>query len=143
MIKFRVNSKPARVELEGRIKKAQQSHILMKKISAMLEMAVDKNFEQEGRPRWKALKESTLEAREAQGHTGKILQVRGRLKNSIISRYSHLKAIIGTNYRTARIHQYGGFTGVKGKTKIPARPFIKLTEKDEELINKRIREYFK
>lgn len=93
--------------------------------------AVEENFKQEGRPEWTKLKDSTIKLRTQKGYwPGKILQTRGELAASITSNYDESSAIVGTNKVYAAIHQFGGDAGRNKKTKIEARPYLKLEEKD-------------
>ncbi|MDO5296733.1 MAG: phage virion morphogenesis protein [bacterium] len=43
-----------------------------------------------------------------------------------------IKAGVGSNIRYARIHQLGGLTGRGHKAKIPARPYLGLTQQQKE-----------
>lgn len=173
MIEFKINSSKVLTSIERRAAKAKQTAELMKDISSDLESSTEKNFRSEGRPKWKKLAESTLEARRRQGKTGRILQVSGQLKNSITTQSGYNFAKIGTNLKYARIHQFGGtikqsarseiFTRrrtrsgqfARGTTagqgisfgakeiKIPARPFIKLLKSEKEEIVRKVKNWFK
>jgi phage gpG-like protein len=105
---------------------------IMKEISGFMHRAVMDNFEQEGRPKWPALAPATIAKREKAGHwPGKILQVSGQLKSSLTPAHNSTQAIV----------QGGNMTTEKGATpypiflqfgtrKMPARPFMKLTQSD-------------
>ena len=108
--------------------------------------------------KWASLRKSTIKQRESKGYwPGKILQRTGQLKNSIISRADETSAEVSTNLIYAAIHQYGGWihrsslkTYLRKKREgkaasfdklrmrknkmssfyIPARPFMKLNERD-------------
>jgi phage virion morphogenesis protein len=103
----------------------------------------DKNFKQEGRPdKWEELKKVTIKIRTKKGYwPGKILQMRGELVASITSNYDESSAIVGSNKAYARVHQLGGDAGRNKKTKIEARPYLKLEEKDLNNILKITSEY--
>jgi len=130
---------------------------LMRRLSGDLMDSTEENFEQQGRPKWAPLAQSTIRARKAKGKTGKILQVSGSLATSIHPRWSRETAVAGTNNKYAKTHQFGhtfpamfikpknkkalSWIGPDGKRrfskghkigerKIPARPFFRLTKGD-------------
>ncbi len=158
---------------------------LMRSIAGIMADAVEENFAQEGRPKWLGLAPATRKRR----GDGKILQDKGRLAASIVSRADGESAAVGTNVRYAAIHQFGGeitraahsgwvrlrtdargnlirqgtegraarlavfakdshkrartvrYTSGEGKTKIPARPFLALTQVDADNIERTVSEY--
>ncbi|WP_416053122.1 phage virion morphogenesis protein [Cupriavidus basilensis] len=158
---------------------------LMRSIAGIMADAVEENFAQEGRPKWLGLAPATRKRR----GDGKILQDKGRLAASIVSRADGESAAVGTNVRYAAIHQFGGeitraahsgwvrlrtdargnlirqgtkgraarlavfakdshkrvrtvrYTSSEGKTKIPARPFLALTQVDADNIERTVSEY--
>ncbi|HBE44260.1 MAG TPA: phage virion morphogenesis protein [Deltaproteobacteria bacterium] len=139
---------------------------VMRAIAGIMHDAVEQNFEEEGRPKWKPLSPATIMQREKKGHwPGKILQASGQLASSINSRATSNSAIVGTNKKYAAIHQLGGktkahiikprhkaalfFPGLKHPvksvnhpgSKIPARPFLKLDDRALEAIKRAIMEY--
>lgn len=123
---------------------------LMVKIAGIMMDAVDENFVQGGRPKWKALKY----------RDGRPLQLSGRLHNSIQPWSDNNQAVVGTNVIYAGIHQNGGqtrphvirprnkkalrFNGRYAKkvnhpgSKIDARPFLSLTDDDYALVQQAI-----
>lgn len=125
---------------------------LMREIAAQLHGAVEDNFAQQGRPAWLGIKRD-----------GMILQKSGRLVNSIVEYSDNDTAVVGTNVEYAAIHQFGGetrphvirprnkqalaFNGRVVKkvnhpgSKIPARPFLSLTDEDEEKILNTVSDY--
>ena len=129
--------------LKKLISKVQNLRPLMKNISGIMMDSVEENFEKEGRPdKWQELAKSTIKQRRKKGHwPGRILQVRGELASSITSYYDSDSAVVGTNKVYATIHQFGGDAGRGKKVKIPARPYLKLTEKDLAVINNAITKY--
>jgi len=111
----------------------------MRKAAGIMVDATEENFDQEGRPKWKDLAKSTIKQREKEGTwPGKILQRSGGhgLAGSITRHYDATSAVVGSNLPYARIQQLGGKAGRGHKVEIPARPFLKLTEEDEEKIIK-------
>ena len=79
---------------------------LMRAIAGALETETEKNFANQGRPRWLGLSPRTLKRRG--GGRPIILQDTGRLASSISTDYGRDYARIGTNVVYAAIHQFGG-----------------------------------
>lgn len=81
----------------------------MKYIASDLMQSVKRNFEYEGRGKWKPLSSRTIKQRTRLGYwPGKILQRTGELKRSITSGSDQNSAWVGTNKRYAALHQFGG-----------------------------------
>lgn len=86
----------------------------------------------------------------AKADSRKILQVTGGLRNSMVMRVEGGRVIVGSAHPAARIHQLGGTIKPRKATRlsipvgnrlvqvrsvtIPARPFLVVTETDEEKI---------
>ena len=86
------------------------------KASLIMLRSVDKNFREEGRPKkWKGLSPMTIGLRRKgkKGGRPKILQDTGRLKGSIAAKIHKDHAVVGTNVKYARLHQFGGTTKAK------------------------------
>jgi phage virion morphogenesis protein len=98
----------------------------MKAIAASLADEVEENFEQQGRPRWQALKNPS---EKRQG--GRILQDSGQLAASISTRSNRNMAMVGTNKVYGAIHQFGGQAGRGRKVTLVARPFLPVTASSE------------
>lgn len=136
-IEIKIDNKELNQVLDKLFEKTTDLKPLMKSIAGTMADAVEENFKQEGRPEWAKLKESTIKLRTQKGYwPGKILQMRGELAASITSAYDESSAIVGSNKEYARIHQLGGDAGRNKKTKIKARPYLKLTNNDKERILK-------
>lgn len=104
--------------------------VLMRQIAGIMHTEVEDNFDAQGRPRWAALKPSSLASkyrREAVTRKGnarrdnigrfqnavkqnKILQASGQLASSVVMSSSATQAIVGSNKVYAAIHQFGGKT---------------------------------
>lgn len=129
------------------------SRPLMRSVAGIMMRAVEDNFEQEGRPKWKDLHPGTKLARSKDGTwPGKILQRSGGLASSIQQQFDERNAIVGTNKVYGAIQNFGGRTKahvIRAKNKralsfggivvrsvnhpgsdIPARPFLRLTPGD-------------
>ncbi len=120
----------------------------MRDIAQALEAAPEDSFQSEQAPDgdpWAALSEHTKARRAKKGKTGKILQVEGRLANSITSRYDAFSAEAGSNLDYAATHQFGARKGEFGSTErgspipfgdVPARPFLgRSDELDAEILD--------
>lgn len=97
--------------------------------------------------------------------SGRLLQASGRLASSIVPSHGPTSATVGTNVVYAAIHQFGGttkphvieprfkkalaFGGIFAKrvnhpgSRIPARPFLVLTDGDERLIEEAMADYLR
>jgi phage virion morphogenesis protein len=126
---------------------------LMRGAAGIMFRAVEDNFEQEGRPKWKDLHPGTKLARSKEGKwPGKILQRTGDMASSIVQAYDATMAAVGSNKIQAAIQQFGGRTKahvIRAKSKralsfggivvrqvnhpgsdIPARPYLRMTPRD-------------
>jgi len=134
-------------QLQEKARQLNDLSPLMRRVAGIMADAVEENFERQGRPRWKPLKESTIRQREKQGYwPGKILQQTGRLASSIESRYDKTTASVqvgGSNFPYAAIHQFGGKAGPGRVVEIPARPYLTLTDEDLKEIEGEFRVYLK
>lgn len=120
---------------------------ILEQISAIIQSAIDDNFDQRGRwdgvgtsllsggnMRWTPLAQSTKKRYAKLGYELQpTLRRTGILQSSIETRpYGKGSIIISSNLEYAAAHQFG----IKRKS-LPARPFITLTEKDvQDIINK-------
>ena len=158
MIEIKIEKDTITAALQAIQSKLSDMTPLMRKIAGDMLDAVEENFVQEGRPKWKP-------SRRATSQKGKTLQNHGRLAESIVSKSTSNQAIVGTDVIYAAILQFGGKTSphiIKPKNKkalfwpgakhpvksvkhpgsdIPARPFLSLTDSDLEDIKQRISEY--
>ena len=117
----------------------------MKNIAGILAFSTEENFKNEGRPeKWTDLADITKENRRKQHkYPGQILQVSGQLASSVNTQYDDNSAVIGSNLPYATIHQLGGQAGRNKKVKIPARPYINLTDDDFKEIMHETEKYLK
>lgn len=104
---------------------------LMRDMAGIMHRAVEDNFEQEGRPKWRDLASSTKLSYQVNGRDwrrlgsgrqrsinavkfspfgGRILQRSGQLAASIVQSFDAQTAVVGTNKIYAAIHQFGGRT---------------------------------
>ncbi|MEJ5227210.1 phage virion morphogenesis protein [Thermodesulfovibrio sp.] len=134
MIKITVDDSELKQLLNDLVQKVSDRRPLMKNLASIMHNAVEENFEQEGRPRWKP-------SQRVKKQGGKTLQDTGSLAASITTRYDNDSAVVGTNKVYAAIHQFGGKAGRGRKVTIPERPYLKLTNEDLEDIKQAVKEY--
>ena len=102
---------------------------VMRTISRIMMGAVRENEEREGRPKWPALSPVTIVEREKKGYwPGKMLKRSGLLAQSYTRSAERFRAIVGSNWPTARIHELGGEAGRGHKVHIPARPVLNIPQ---------------
>ncbi len=143
MYRVSVDTKEIDGLARGLIRKAGDFSDEMAAIAGVMLDSVEENFEKEGRPeRWAPLAEETVEDRRKKGFGPEhpILQRTGTLAASVQETSSHNEALVHTNLRYAAIHQFGGDAGRNKKVKIPARPFMELTQEEEDEIADIIKE---
>jgi len=97
----------------------------MRDIGVYMKNGVMKNFEAEGRPRWKPLSQKYLEYKLEKKGVSKILEFHGKLKQSISIRSTQTYAQVYTGVK------YGVYQQT-GTRKMPARPFMP-TEKIQDM----------
>ena len=131
-IEIKIDNKDVEKKLLELAQKGENLRPLMKNIAGIFASATEENFKNEGRPdKWTELSEATKKQRTKQKKwPGQILQVSGQLASSISTQYDDESAIIGSNLDYAAIHQLGGDAGRGKKVKIPARPYLQLTDDD-------------
>jgi len=89
-------------------KKVQPSKPLMTKIAGIMHGGVERNFEEEGRPKWKPLAKSTIKNRDRKGYwPGKILQMEGNLVRSLTPGSTDTQSFVETNEVYAAPLHYG------------------------------------
>lgn len=98
MITITIESANAEAMLRKIAQKSHDTRPAMVEIAEMMLFSVEENFEQEGRPKWEDLKESTKRARARRGTwPGKILQESRQLLGSLTRRATATEAIVGSN----------------------------------------------
>lgn len=109
MIRVRIEHDSITPALQALSRKLGDLSPLMREASGIMADAVEENFAQEGRPRWKALAKSTIRRRQAKGYwPGKMLQQRGELAASVSRHHDRTSAAVGTNKAYAAIQHFGG-----------------------------------
>ncbi len=137
MIHIRIESGKMTAALRRLTASARDRTPAMRKAAGIMHSAVEDNFEEEGRPKWKSLAAATVRQRtKERSWPGKILQRSGNLARSITRHYDADSAVVGTNEVYAAIHNFGGKAGRGRKVEIPAREFLHLEPEDEEDIER-------
>jgi phage virion morphogenesis protein len=122
MIRLYVDESGLRDVLERLADRVSDLEPAMRRVAGHLADAVEEQFASEGRPKWPPLAPSTIRQRARKGKwPGKILQVTGRLAASITTRSGAREAAVGTAVEYGVYHQLG-------TRRIPARPFLRLTQ---------------
>lgn len=154
MLKIKVNIQSAINGLDSLMQRCEQRSPLMRNLGMIMEASVQDNFSQGGRPSWLGVKRG-----------GVPLTDTGHLKNSISVISDNDAASVGTNVIYAAIHHYGGTTRaheIKPRhkkalafggrvfkkinhpgSKIPARPFLVLTDTDMDGLDNALQDYFR
>lgn len=106
-------------------------------IGAVLESSAQERIEETQKSpnnkRWKAWSPMYASTR----HGGqKILFSTGSLRDSLTHDVEGLSVLVGSNLAYARVHQLGGKAGRNNKVNIPARPYLGVSKKDENIIFK-------
>ena len=144
-LQLNVDNKEVTEALLNLAKRGENLRPLMKSIAGIFASSTEENFKNEGRPdKWTDLSDVTKKSREKINKwPGQILTVEGQLASSVTTQYDDDSAVIGSNKDYARIHQLGGDAGRGKKVKIPARPYLALTDEDYEEILHETEKYLK
>lgn len=144
-VEIKIDNKEVNERLLDLAKRGENLRPLMKNIAGIFAYATEENFREEGRPdKWTDLAEITKKNRtKKRKWPGQILQVEGKLAASVNTQYDDNSAVIGSNLPYARIHQLGGFAGKNKKVKIPARPYLQLTDDEFDEILDATEKFFK
>lgn len=116
---------------------------MFKKIGIYMMGSINRVFQAEGKPKWIDIVESTKKARTRKGkYPGKILQVSGRLKGSIVYKAGNRDVAIGTSVPYASFLQ--SVKGEKMATRhIPSRPFLQWLDEDIQVVHRIFEDYLK
>lgn len=92
--------------------------------------------------KWKSLSKAQKRRKQKRDYGDKILSMRGHLKDLLRFQATDKQVQIGSDRKYAAIHQYGGKFTAFGKysAKMPARPFLGVSEDDREAIRETVRE---
>ena len=105
----------------------------------VVERAIQKNFDAEGRPkRWEALSHPYASWKKRNYPGTKILERSGALRRSITVKVEtgptpeSVAIVARSPLKYAAIHNFGGYAGEFKDIYIPRRPYLVLTEADQE-----------
>ncbi|MBF0192275.1 MAG: phage virion morphogenesis protein [Magnetococcales bacterium] len=142
---FQIDSDSAEELQEALSKLADRCRNLtpcLKDIGENLVRSTDQRFDAFVAPdgtRWEDNAPLTEEKKKGRFGEGKILTDSGRLRRSITYSTAYGGLLVGTDVIYAATHQFGGETP-QGK-KIPARPFLGLSDRDKDSALEIIAEY--
>jgi phage virion morphogenesis protein len=163
-ITVRIDTAGAQRSLERLMSNVKDQRAAWEDIGFALERSVDKNFDEEGRPKWAAWNPDYAASRSA---GDKIGTDSGQLRRSVSHEADAEGVTIGTNLEYAAIFQFGGKTKpheIKARfakvlrflvggqvvfrqrvmhpgSRHPARPFLKLQEEDYETMARILEEH--
>jgi phage virion morphogenesis protein len=151
MIEIKLNSHKVTDALQRLEHAAADASPAMQIIAGILDDAVHENFEQQGRPKWLGLSPATQKMRARKGHwPGSILQQSGQLKKAIDTEFGANYAKVGVQTglasKYAAMQQFGGTTSPRSmipNKKIEARPFLSITDADEDKIVSEMNNYLR
>ncbi|MFT2791790.1 phage virion morphogenesis protein [Serratia sp. T13T92] len=124
LVNITINDESLRRSLRALDLAATDLGPVMRKIAGTLLAETQFNFLDEGRPGW-------IPSLAAQKRDGQTLQDTGRLMGSIATDHDDRQAAVGTNVIYGAVHQFGGLIGRNKTFKLPARPFLPMTESGE------------
>lgn len=124
MIEARFEYQPVLAALRRAASEMGNAAPMMAGIAGIMHRSVIRNFEEQGRPKWRDLSPATKLSRAMGGQwkaaragsgvqvrkPGMILNDTGMLKQSVQMRNTASEAVVGTNLVYAAIHQFGGKT---------------------------------
>ena len=135
-IEIEFDNKEVHEKLLNLAQRTENLRPLMKNIAGIFSYSTEENFKEEGRPdKWLDLAESTKKQRtKKRKWPGQILQVEGKLAASINTFYDNDSAVIGSNLEYAAIHQLGGQASRNKSVEIPARPYLGISDEEQQEI---------
>lgn len=137
MIKITLNDTQAVKSLQQIASQLQQPRRMYGILGETLKKIHTDRFKVETDPegrKWKPLASRTLELKRKRGKSTKILRQDGYLADKTAYNVSNDGVEFGSQEIYARLHQFGGKAGRGKKVTIPARPWLGVGEKDEQLL---------
>jgi len=127
MLHVRLQSESAVSLLETIAQRLARAEELLASAASVVAAAVERNFDEEGRPfHWAPLSSRSAAYKARRFGAGlRILERSGALRRSITTRLEAGALVASTDASYAAFHQYG-------TRRHPARPFLALTERDKE-----------
>lgn len=137
MIKITLNDTQAVKSLQQIASQLKQPRKLYGVLGETLKKIHTDRFKAETDPdgdKWQPLSNRTVELKRKRGKSSKILRQDGYLSDKTAYNYNDKRLEFGSDAKYARLHQFGGKAGSGKKVTIPARPWLGVGEKDEQLL---------
>lgn len=135
MIKISLNDTQAVQQLNNIARQLKQPHKLYGVLGETLKKIHAERFKQEVDPQgnnWQPLSAKTLARKQKKGKSTKILRQDGYLSDRTAYNYDDKNVEFGSDAKYARLHQFGGKAGRGKKVTIPKRPWLGVSQQDEQ-----------
>lgn len=135
MIKISLNDIQAAQQLHNIARQLQQPRKLYGVLGETLKKIHAERFKQEVDPQgngWQPLSAKTLARKQKKGKSTKILRQDGYLSDRTAYNYNDKNVEFGSDAKYARLHQFGGKAGRGKKVTIPKRPWLGVSQQDEQ-----------
>lgn len=135
MIKISLNDIQAAQQLHNIARQLQQPRKLYGVLGETLKKIHAERFKQEVDPQgngWQPLSAKTLARKQKKGKSTKILRKDGYLSDRTAYNYNDKNVEFGSDAKYARLHQFGGKAGRGKKVTIPKRPWLGVSQQDEQ-----------
>lgn len=135
MIKISLNDIQAAQQLHNIAHQLQQPRKLYGVLGETLKKIHAERFKQEVDPQgngWQPLSAKTLARKQKKGKSTKILRQDGYLSDRTAYNYNDKNVEFGSDAKYARLHQFGGKAGRGKKVTIPKRPWLGVSQQDEQ-----------
>ncbi|WIM82571.1 phage virion morphogenesis protein [Gallibacterium anatis] len=135
MIKISLNDTQAVQQLHHIARQLKQPRKLYGVLGETLKKIHADRFKKEIDPdgnNWKPLSAKTLARKQKKGKSTKILRQDGYLSDRTAYNYNDKNVEFGSDAKYARLHQFGGKAGKGKKVTIPKRPWLGISQQDEQ-----------
>lgn len=135
MIKISLNDTQAVQQLHNIARQLQQPRKLYGVLGETLKKIHAERFKQEVDPQgngWQPLSAKTLVRKQKKGKSTKILRQDGYLSDRTAYNSNDKNVEFGSDAKYARLHQFGGKAGRGKKVTIPKRPWLGVSQQDEQ-----------
>ena len=135
MIKISLNDTQAVEKLSRIANQLKQPRKLYGVLGETLKKIHAERFKQEVDPQgnnWQPLSAKTLARKQKKGKSTKILRQDGYLSDRTAYNYDDKNVEFGSDAKYARLHQFGGKAGRGKKVTIPKRPWLGVSQQDEQ-----------
>lgn len=135
MIKISLNDTQAVEKLHRIANQLKQPRKLYGVLGETLKKIHAERFKQEVDPEgnnWQPLSAKTLARKQKKGKSTKILRQDGYLSDRTAYNYNDKNVEFGSDAKYARLHQFGGKAGRGKKVTIPKRPWLGVSQQDEQ-----------